>query len=83
MQDHDALPSTDPAADSELSAAAEAPATGTNQTPEASSLQPDQPAAPTNGAEHPESDADQADEADDDGPAELDDHFLAARTPSR
>ena len=76
MQDHDALPSTDPATDSELSAAAEAPATGTNQTPEASSLQPDQPAAPANDAEqHPESDADQADEADDDGPAELDDPF--------
>lgn len=73
MQDHDALPSTDPA-DTELSAAAEAPATDTNQPSEASPLQPDQ-AAPVSDAERPESDADQADEADDDGPAELDDPF--------
>lgn len=74
MQDHDALPSTDPA-DIELSAAAEAPATGTNQPSEASPHRPDQTAAPASDAAHPESDTDRIDEADDDGPVELDDPF--------
>lgn len=74
MQDHDALPSTDPA-DIELSAAAEAPATGTNQPSEASPHQPDQTATPASDAADPESDTDRIDEADDDGPVELDDPF--------
>ena len=74
MQDHDALPSTDPA-DIELSAAAEAPATGTNQPSEASPHRPNQTAAPASDAAHPESDTDRIDEADDDGPVELDDPF--------
>jgi len=74
MQDHDALPSTDPA-DIELSAAAEAPATGTNQPSEASPHRPDQTATPASDAAHPESDTDRIDEADDDGPVELDDPF--------
>lgn len=74
MQDHDALPSTDPA-DIELSAAAEAPATGTNQPSEASPHRPDQTATPASDAADPESDTDRIDEADDDGPVELDDPF--------
>jgi transcriptional antiterminator NusG len=74
MQDHDALPSTDPA-DTELSAAAEAPATGTNQPSEASPHRPNQTAVPASDAAHPESDTDRIDEADDDGPVELDDPF--------
>ena len=74
MQDHDALPSTDPA-DIELSAAAEAPATGTNQPSEASPHRPDQTATPASDAAYPESDTDRIDEADDDGPVELDDPF--------
>ena len=74
MQDHDALPSTDPA-DIELSAAAEAPATGTNQPSEAPPHRPNQTAAPASDAAHPESDTDRIDEADDDGPVELDDPF--------
>jgi len=74
MQEHDALPSTDPA-DSDPSAAAELSAPAPSQPAEASPNEPDQTAASVNDAEQLGSNADLAEEADDDGPVELDDPF--------
>jgi len=74
MQEHDDLSSTDQA-DSDPSAAAEVSAPAPSQPAEASLREPDQTAALANDAEHRESAADLDDEADDDGPVELDDPF--------